>query len=196
MRMQVKNGEIILDKHLNKLDKFVLGITKLFTCKYVIVSGYVEILFGRNRASEDIDFLIPRLKEEEFKIFWDSVIQEFECLNTPRMEEALKEYLSEKHAIRFSPPKAYLPNAEIKFVQNELDSLALDSAIKVVLNGTELYVSPIEMQIAYKLYLGSDKDVEDAVFLFELFRKTLDMETLHEFGRKLQILEKINTYLK
>jgi len=36
----------------------------------------------------------------------------------------------------------------------------------VSIAGDVLYVSPLELQIVYKLWLGSDKEFEDAVFLY------------------------------
>ena len=51
------NKEIKLNKELNKLDKFVIDFCKLLD-RYVIVSGYVSILFGRSRSTEDVDLLI------------------------------------------------------------------------------------------------------------------------------------------
>lgn len=34
--------------------------------KYVIVSGYVAILFGRSRISEDVDLLVEHISFEKF----------------------------------------------------------------------------------------------------------------------------------
>lgn len=55
--------EIILDKELNNLDKFVLEFTELLE-EYVVVSGYVSILFGRSRMTEDVDLLISPYAEK------------------------------------------------------------------------------------------------------------------------------------
>ena len=63
------NGKIILiDKDLNELDKFVLKFVKILEkyCSYVIVSGYVSIVLGRSRASEDVDLLVPDISKEKF----------------------------------------------------------------------------------------------------------------------------------
>lgn len=35
--------------------------------RYVLISGYVSILFGRNRSSEDIDMIVEKLDYEKFK---------------------------------------------------------------------------------------------------------------------------------
>jgi hypothetical protein len=48
MQYLIDKKEIILDKELNNLDKFVIDFVSLLD-NYVIVSGYVSILFGRSR---------------------------------------------------------------------------------------------------------------------------------------------------
>ncbi|HLD41949.1 MAG TPA: hypothetical protein VJB06_02850 [archaeon] len=62
---------IKLDKIENELDKFVLDFIKILEkhAKYVIVSGYVAILFGRSRGTEDIDMFIGRLAKEKVGVF-------------------------------------------------------------------------------------------------------------------------------
>lgn len=43
-----------------------------------------------------------------------------------------------------------------------------------------MFISPIETQIVSKLRPGSPKDIEDALFLFGIFRKYLDKDRLKE----------------
>ncbi len=45
----------------------------------------------------------------------------------------------------------------------------------------------MEVQIAYKLYLGSDKDIEDAVYLWEIFKDYIDKNRLNDFMRKIGV---------
>ena len=54
--MEILNKKTIkLDKELNLLDKFVLEFVRILEkhVNYVIVSGYVAILFGRARSTEE-----------------------------------------------------------------------------------------------------------------------------------------------
>jgi len=44
--------------------------------------------------------------------------------------------------------------------------------------------------------LGSQKDIEDARFLYNLFKENLDMPLLKEFNQKLKIEEVFNDYLR
>lgn len=58
-----------------------------------------------------------------------------------------------------------------------------------------LFVSPLELQIPFKLFLGSEKDIEDAKHLYNLFKDNLDEKLLFEFIRKFKIEEVFNRYL-
>jgi hypothetical protein len=56
MEIEFKDDQIIFDRELSLLDSFVLSFTEHLqtnNIKYVIISGYVAILFGRSRMSED-----------------------------------------------------------------------------------------------------------------------------------------------
>jgi hypothetical protein len=178
--------EIILNRELNKLDQFVVKFCKLLN-EYVIVSGYVSILFGRTRATEDVDLLIPKMNEEEFENLWKKIYENgFECINTSDSKEAFS--LLYEHAIRFQE-RIPVPNMEFKMIKNDLDYYSLKNKIKVIIENNVLFISPLELQIAYKLYLGSeklDKDMEDARHLYKLFKDNLDEEKLTLFIRKLK----------
>ena len=58
-----------------------------------------------------------------------------------------------------------------------------------------LVIIPLEMQIAYKLFLGSEKDIEDAKHLYNMFKDKLDASLLKEFNKKLKIEEAFKRYL-
>jgi len=49
-----------------------------------------------------------------------------------------------------------------------------------------MYVSPIEIEI-YKLYLGSEKDIEDALYLWDIFKDYLDMSLIRRFMKELSV---------
>ena len=48
----------------------------------------------------------------------------------------------------------------------------------VILNSEKLKTSEMELQIAFKLNLGSEKDLEDARYLYNIFRENLDITLL------------------
>ena len=49
------------------------------------------------------------------------------------------------------------------------------------IDGYKLNISPMELQIAYKLYLSGDKDIEDAIYLYEIFKERINRKSLKDF---------------
>jgi hypothetical protein len=197
MKYFKERNEIILDKEINELDKFVIDFCSLLD-NYVLVSGYVSILFGRSRATEDVDLLVPEINEEDFEKLWKKIYDNgFWCINTPDSKEAfgmLKEF-----AIRFAKEKA-VPNMEFKMIKKDFDRYSFENKIKVIINSKELFVSPIEMQIAFKLFLAADgieeelrvdKDIEDANHLYNLFKDKLNNNEFLKIINKMGINERL-----
>ena len=190
MEYIVDKKEIKLGRKANKLDEFVLDFTSLLS-EYVVVSGYVSILFGRSRATEDIDLLVPKIAIDEFKKLWGRVNNKgFECINTLNVLEAF-EMLNE-HAIRFARERRPVPNIEFKIIKNDFERYVYENKIKVIMLGKELFISPIEAQITYKLFLGSEKDLEDAKHLYELFFDKIDKKELKHLINKLKVVDQFN----
>jgi len=193
-----KNEILIKNKNLSSLDKFAIDFTSILNryAKYVIVSGYVAILFGRNRTSEDIDIIVEKISFNKFNSFWVESSKHFECINANTVKTAYQEYLSSGVAIRFSKKNSFIPNIEFKFPKVELDSWTLKNRKKVKINNHQLFISPLELQISYKLFLGSEKDIEDARHTYRLFQDKIDIDLLDEFNKKLKTDELFNRYLK
>jgi len=190
MKYDKEKGEIILDKVLNNLDKFASDFFKI-AVKYtdcVIISGYVSILLGRSRATEDVDIFIKKISKETFYLLYhDLVSNGFWCINSDN-PETLFDYLKENLAIRFARGKIPLPNMEVKFPKDKLDEDAFEDSIRVKLPDGEIKISSLERHIAFKRYfLGSEKDNEDALHIEELFKEDIDFEKI----KKLQKLIKL-----
>jgi hypothetical protein len=199
MEFEFKDRKIKLQKEFNELDNFTLRFTELLNrgkIKYVVVSGYVAIMFGRNRNSEDIDIITEHLSWEKFSNLWDSVIKDFDCIITPDKRDAYESYLSQKLSLRFSNKRQFIPNIEMKFEKNPLDSWSLDNRVEVAMNGNSIFISPMELQIAFKLFLGAEKDIEDAKHLYNIFADKLDRELFEGFLAKLDKDDKFNKYLR
>jgi hypothetical protein len=170
-------------KALNHMDRFVLSFVRLLEgyVDYVVVGGYVAVLFGRSRGTEDIDVIIRRLEHDEFLILHDRLRRGGYYFLKPGGPDGLYRMLAEGLRVRVALEGTVIPNVELKFASSELDEYSLRHRVAVVLDDEHVYVPPIELQIAYKLYLGGDKDVEDAVYLWELFKENLDARLLHRF---------------
>ncbi|GAB6135852.1 hypothetical protein [Thermococcus prieurii] len=189
MGIEIMEKAIVINREVSELDKFVFDVIDVLErhVRYVIVSGYVTILFGRSRGTEDVDFVIGPLPKEKFISMCESAQKAgFEFLN-PEDCEGLYEMLVDRLGIRMVRKGEIIPNAEIKFPKDAFHREALEKRIPVQFNGRVIYISPIELQIAYKLYLGTDKDLEDAFFLYELFKDKIDRRALDDYARKLSI---------
>ena len=76
--------EIICDRELSNLDKLVLRFIQILEkhIDYVIISGYVAILLGRSRATEDVDVFIRKVDKQKFFSFYEELKKEgFWCIN-------------------------------------------------------------------------------------------------------------------
>lgn len=132
----------------------------------------------------------------QFNELWTKISKKFECLNTSDVKDAYKRYLSKGISLRFSRKDSYIPNIEFKFPKLEIDFWTLEKRIKVTLNDYQLFISPLELQIPFKLYLGSQKDIEDARHLYKLFKDYLNKKLFGEFNQKLKTNKLFNKYIK
>jgi len=173
---------VVSEKYLTLLDRFVLDFIRILEQEtpYVIVSGYVAILFGRSRGTEDVDILVPHLEKPSFSRLYRALLDGgYEFLNAEDAD-GLFDMLNKRMGIRVARKEQFIPNIELKFVKDEVDRIVLRDRVEVNLPGADVYISAIEIQIAYKLFLGSQKDIEDALFLYEIFREDLDPTILKQ----------------
>ena len=187
----INKKTIEIDRELSDLDSFVIDFIKILDkhINYVIVSGYVTILLGRARVSEDVDVIIPKIDFLTFKrLYSDLKGDKFYCLNAEE-DRTIYSYLEDNLAVRFAKKDSIIPNVEIKWTKNEFDKIALENTIDIRLSKGILKVSNLELQIAFKEeILKSPKDLEDAEYIKDVARGYLDnkliqryKEMLHEF---------------
>jgi hypothetical protein len=170
----------ITEKYTTLLDMFVLNFVNILNgmTSYVIVSGYVAILFGRSRGTEDIDILIPHMEKETFCTLHRVLLEGgYEFLNAEN-EDGLYDMMVNRMGIRIAQKNQVIPNIELKFLKDDIDRCVLRDRLYVRITEGDLCISPLEIQIAYKLFLGSEKDIEDALYLWEIFKDHLDRDYL------------------
>jgi len=185
-------------KKKNELDDMVIKFSKILNVeeiKFVVISGYIAILFGRSRLSEDIDILVESMDYPKFNRLWGKLEKDFWCIITSKPEDAYYTYLQTGHAIRFSLRNKIIPNIEIKFPKSELERWVLRNSVRVRVDDFIMPISNIELQIAFKLYLGSEKDIEDAKYLYSLFQENLDRERLNNLINNFRIGDIARRYL-
>ncbi len=192
--MKYEGNVLKTDKELSLLDKKVIEFTEVLddsNLKYVLVSGYIAILLGRSRGTEDVDVIIEELEQKETEKLVERLTEEgYWCINSSKNE--IFDMLKDELAVRFAEKDKIIPNFEVRFAQDEFEKQALDNKIMVEIDSNPLYISPLELQIAYKLYLGSEKDFEDALHIYELFKDELDMEKVEKLCIRLDVGVKLN----
>ncbi|MFB6069072.1 MAG: hypothetical protein ABEJ90_04000 [Halobacterium sp.] len=72
-------------------------------------------------------------------------------------------------------------------MRDEFDRASLQNAMTARIADESIPIGPLELQIAYKLHLGAQKDVEDAVHLYTLFEESLSESRLEEWVTRLDV---------
>ncbi|MBI4918755.1 hypothetical protein HY837_02410 [archaeon] len=176
----INENTIKLSKEINDLDKFVFDFVDILKkhTNYIIISGFISILFGRSRGTEDVDILIPEVSKTEWTKINNELFKKFECLNCNTSEETYN-YLADGLSVRFARKGEIIPNMELKFAKYDIDNLSLKDKIKVIIANHELFIGPIELQIVYKKkILKSDKDLEDAKHLEIVLKDQISQEKI------------------
>ncbi|WP_188979959.1 nucleotidyltransferase [Halocalculus aciditolerans] len=193
--MELNEGELQVSRELSALDEEVVEfVSVLNDCgiNYVIVSGYVAILTGRSRATEDVDIVLERLTQQRTEYLAKTLKQRgYWGMAMPL--DKMYEMMSNGDRIRVAEEGELIPNFELWFAKNEVEREALNKAITAVPGDSQLNISPLELRIAYKLRLAqhagstSGKDFEDALHLYETFEESLNTEQLEEYLRDLEV---------
>tara|TARA_Y100000310_G_scaffold327446_1_gene393829 strand:+ start:11042 stop:11617 length:576 start_codon:yes stop_codon:yes gene_type:complete len=185
----LNRNKIVLERKLNEVDKFTFDFIKILEkySDYVIISGYVAILLGRNRGTDDIDIIIPEIKKEKFSELCKELFsKKYWAINSPEIKE-LYGILTSGHSIRISIEPTISPNIEMKFSKNEFDAVSLNNQLIVEIEDMELKISSLELQIAYKEeVLKSNKDIEDAKHIREVAKTYLNEEIINNYKKRLR----------
>ena len=180
--------EIELNRELSDLDIFTLDFIKILEkcTNYSVVSGYVAILLGRSRSSEDVDIIIPKIDFGKFSILLAELLKNnFYCLNAENPKE-IYSYIKDNFGIRFAKLNTAIPNIELKFGKNKIDEISLAKIIKVRIRKSTIIISNLELQIAFKeKILKSQKDLEDAKHIRNIAQGHLDNAKIKIYERML-----------
>jgi len=180
---------IKIDRELSDLDNFTLDFIKILekNTDYVIVSGYVAILLGRARASEDVDVIIPKINFSKFQSLYTQLKKnDFYCLNSEEVS-TVYDYLKDNLAVRFAKKDTMIPNIEMKWTKSDFDKIALENTIDVVLSKGKIRISHLELQIAFKEeVLKSPKDLEDARHIEKIAESYLDNKLINKYRESLR----------
>ncbi|CCQ34178.1 hypothetical protein HLRTI_000627 [Halorhabdus tiamatea SARL4B] len=181
--IELRGDVLSVDREPTTLDRLAIDVSAILAdldIDHALVAGYVAILAGRARSTEDIDLILEPLDRVQSRNlvaaledagFWGST--------TPLSE--LSTMLSSGGNVRVAPEGEVVPNIELSYATDRFDRASIENAITASIGGHELPIGPLELQIAYKLYLGSQKDFEDAIHLHGMFGESLSERELERW---------------
>lgn len=187
--MEFRADEVVVDKPPNDLDRLVLDVAAILErvgVRYAVVSGYVVVLFGRARATEDIAVIAERIDERTAGEL-ATALQDAGYWGPAMPLEQLYETLADDLPVRIAEAEHRVPNVELKLERDEFDRASLDGAITVRLPDGSLRVGSLELQVAYKLGMGAQKDFEDALYLYEVAGPNLNSAELEAYVERLGV---------
>ncbi len=156
---------------------------------YVVVGGYIAILLGRARRTEGIDVIIRADAGVFERLTHTLAAQGYRAIQGDIPGEAgrlYRDYLARGLRVRFYRG-SLIPNVEVKLCEGFYDEYTLSRSVRVELAGATIRISPPEMAIAYKLYLGGRKDLEDAAFMYRILKPVIDRDELVSLSRRLGV---------
>lgn len=187
--IELREDTLLVDREPNNLDTLAFQFSEIldeFDIEHVFIAGYVSILAGRARSTEDVDVLIEKTDETKIERLADR-LDEKGFWGAAMPLSSMYEMLSHGDNLWVAPQDQVTPHLEVKFVNDEFDRASLENTISAKIGGHEIPIGPFELQIAYKLYLGAQKDLEDAVHLYTLFEQSLSVARLEEWVRRLGV---------
>lgn len=189
--MEFTDDEVRIDKPPSDLDRLVLDAVDVLESvgvEYAVVSGYVVVLLGRARATEDVDLITERFDEETAVELADRFTDA--GFWGPAMPlESMYETLADDLPVRIAEADHRVPNVEVKFASDGYDRRSLRETVTVRFDGETLRVGGFELQIAYKLHMDTPKDFEDALYLHDVAEPTLNTRKLEAYVEELDVAD-------
>lgn len=187
--IELQNGTLVVEREPNRLDDLAIAFSDVldrFDVDHVYVAGYVSILAGRARSTEDVDVLIQTVDEATAEELADT-LDEMGYWGPAMPLSSMYEMLENGDNVWVAPDDQVTPHLEVKFVRDEFDRASLETALTARIGNEAIPIGQLELQIAYKLRLGAQKDVEDAVHLYTIFEESLSESRLEEWVRRLEV---------
>lgn len=99
----------------------------------------------------------------------------------------LYETLADDLPVRVAEVDHRVPTIELKFASESVDYASLENPVTVRLPDGSLRIGSLELQIAYKLDMGAQRDFEDALYLYETVGSNLNTGALESYVRELDV---------
>jgi len=187
--IELEDDVLSVGREPTELDRLALDVSDVLSdldVTHAAVAGYVAVLAGRSRATEDIDVIVEPLSESRAEAVADSLADAGFWGSAMPLSD-LHGMLTGGSNIRVARDGAVVPNVELKYATDEFDRASIEHAITARIGGRSLPIGPLELQTAYKLRLDTRTDFEDAVHLYTMFEESLSIEALEEWVEKLGV---------
>jgi hypothetical protein len=189
--VSLRDGALVVERPPNELDDLAIAFSTLLSrldVEHAFVAGYVAILAGRARATDDIDVLVEPLDADAADELVATLADEGYWGPAAPLDD-LHGNLDAGTNVWVAPDGQMTPHLEVKFPTDEFDRASLSNAIDAHVGDATVPVGPLELQIAYKLRLGAQKDFEDAAHLYALFEESLRPTHLETWSERLGVTD-------
>ena len=120
---------IAIEREPSWLDRLVMEFVRCLGFNYVIVAGYVAILLGRTRTTDDVDVVVDAASGAEV------AARVARCGFKPLTLGSNLDYEFRHLSVRFYKPPAVLPNFEVKPPRSFYQRYALARRVAVSIAG-------------------------------------------------------------
>lgn len=185
----LREGCLVIERAPNQLDELAIEFSRIldqFGIEHAFVAGYVAILAGRTRATQAIAVLIEEIAENTAQRLVAS-LNEADFWGPAMPLGELFDMLRAGDPIWIARAEQITPHLEVKFPSDKFDRASLSESFPAAIGCAQIPIGPLELQIAYKLYLGTQTDFEDAIHLYTLFAESLRIDTLEHWVEELDV---------
>lgn len=197
--MHFEDGVLVIDRELSEFDRRAFAFFDLLDevgIDYLVVSGYLLLLTGRQRMTEDVDLILSLQTSDRLDELVTRLGEEGYVANPPPLDR-LPEFIEEGH-VGVHAKGARVPTFDLSLGDTQIERDAFADSLSVEVSGQTLHVTPFEQQIAYKLSMLHDPsdhtamDFLDALHLYRLFEDQLDMDSLRNYVHRLNAAEALD----
>ena len=197
--MHFEDGVLVIDRELSEFDRRAFAFFELLDevgIDYLVVSGYLLLLTGRQRMTEDVDLILSVQTSDRLDELATRLDEEGYVANPPPLDR-LPEFIEDGH-VGVHAEGARVPTFDLSLGKTELERDAFADSLHVEVDDQSLQVTAFEQQIAYILSMLHDPsdhtamDFLDALHLYRLFEDQLDMDSLRSYAHRLNAEEALD----
>jgi hypothetical protein len=115
--IELRDGTLVVEREPNRLDELAIAFAEVldrFDVRYAYVAGYVSILAGRARSTEDVDVVFERI-DEPVVVEIVTALDDAGFWGPAMPLESTYEMLEGGDNIWVAPEDQIMPHLEVKF---------------------------------------------------------------------------------